>query len=746
MEWQAQWINPENYKTKKKVRYPASCLKKEFNVSKGKKYVLYATARGNYAAFINGKRVEGEVLAPGPLQEPALYLYQSYAINPYLKDGVNEIVFILMDGYHRGSMGFQGMIDQFGTDLALLAQIDQDGDPFLATDNSWLASQEGPVRFSDMLLGETYDARKEKIGDWHQVTVINFKPGSLKPEAEDRSPITEHERFPGKDLISPKGEHIVDFGQNLAGYPQIDYAGHEGETIILELTESLDKDGNFQNANFQSPSKNGLLQKQTVEYICKEGKNLYKPLGAYYGYRFARVSGTSSIKGKDLTSIAVYSDFKIVGDFTCGIAEVNKFFSNALWSFKSNFQGIPTDCPTREKSGWTGDYQTYIYSALYLGDVYKDSLSFLNLLSLVQWKDGRINNTAPDAMANKKGRAFINGSAGWADAITFIPYQMFERYNDPQALKILYPAMKKWADFDLQRARKTHWPHRHNPYKKYLLDHGYHWGEWLEPGVSSSFVVQIKKMFKEGEPEVATAYLYMTCKIVSLTAGLLGKKEEQEYYAKAADNCRKAYNWQFAKGGKLAKSKRMCNYVRPLQFGLLDDSLAKETASYLNKMLIENSYRQNTGFLTTHVLLKTLVDYGYVETAYRTFLHKDVPGWLYPISKGATTIWEDWEGIDKDGNLRSSQNHYAFGSAVSFLFDSVCGIRLVEGKLTVCPHPYKEMGFARASYDSPVGKIVSAWDYRPETPSYHLEVPVPAVFIYPDGKEVAIKPGEYDLK
>jgi alpha-L-rhamnosidase len=189
----------------------------------------------------------------------------------------------------------------------------------------------------------------------------------------------------------------------------------------------------------------------------------------------------------------------------------------------------------------------------------------------------------------------------------------------------------------------------------------------------------------------------------------------------------------------------MCNYDRPLQFGLLEPEVAKETASHLNQMLIAAHYVPNTGFLTTHILLKVLVDYGYVDTAYKTFLHQGIPGWMYPISKGATSIWEQWDGIDSQGGIHGSLNHYTYGAAVSFLFDSVCGIRLVRGKLTICPHPYEEMGHAEAEYDSPVGKIVSNWKYIGHKASYHIEVPIQASVVLPDGTSKLFEKGKYDL-
>jgi alpha-L-rhamnosidase len=735
MEWQAKWINPENYEVDPTKRYPASYLKNKLKVEKGKKYILQATARGTYACFVNGTRVEDQVLTPGPLEEPKLYYFQEHDISSLVKEGDNEIVIVLTDGWHRGSMTNSGKTNAFGTDLALLAQVvDESGNVLVKTDESWQASQDGPIVFSDMMMGETYDARKEEIKNWHEVKILDFKPDELIKQIAN--PVIEHEKLEGKIITTPKGEKVIDFGQNFAGYIEIDVEAKAGQTVILEMTESLDKDGNFQNANFQDVRK---MTYQKEDYTCKEGHNIYKPYGGYWGFRYAKISGTAEVSEKNLKAIAVYNDVKFIGKFSCGLEQVNQFFSNAVWSFKSNLIYVPTDCPTREKGGWTGDFQAYSYTALYLADVYKDTENWLRLLGAEQYDNGCLMGCAPAPMKP----SMFDGSSGWCDAIAIVPEKLLDRYDDPKAMEECYPYMKKWADFDLKRAEKTHIWNWHNPYRKYLLDHGFHWGEWLEPG--SDVRKDLSNNILKGAPEVCTAYLYNTCRIVAEAAELLGKKDEEKFYADAAENCKKAYNWQFVKNGKLVESTHMCNYVRPLQFGLLDPEVAKDAAQHLNDMLVKANYVQNTGFLTTHALLKVLVDYGYVDTAYKTFLHQGIPGWMYPITKGATSIWENWDGINANGDFNGSLNHYTYGAAVSFLFDSVCGIRLERGKLTICPHPYEEMKHAEAEYDSPVGKIVSNWKYENGKPKIHIEVPVKAAIILPDGTSVLVEKGEYEF-
>lgn len=735
MEWKAKWINPENYEVNPKKRYPASYLKTSFKIDKGQRTILKATARGTYAVFINGQRAGKEVLTPGPLQEPEIYYCQSVDLTPYIHGGINEIMVVLMDGWHRGSMCFNNVTNMFGTDLAFIGQIEADGKVICQTDESWQASQEGPLRLSDLMLGETYDFSKDDIESWHEVKIVDFSLDKLAEQTH--SPIMEHECFHCKELVSPKGERILDFGQNLAGYLEISIKGKKGQTAIFEMTESLDKDGNFQNKNFQGLKKSTL---QKVTLLLKDGLNEYKTLGSFFGFRYAKVSGDAEVTSEDVIAKAVYNDFRFVGQFSCGLEQVNQFFANAVWSFKSNYIGIPTDCPTREKEGWTGDYEAYIETGMYLGDIYKDSVSYLEQYSLDQLEDGNLPQWAPCS----KGSTFMYGASGWSDAIAIIPEALARRYNDSSVLERFYEPMKKWADFELSRAmKKTHFRFRKNPYKDYLLDTGFQYGEWLEPGMKVVKVMMGNLL--NGTPEVSTAYLFNTCRIVSHTAALLNKSQEAEKYADLAIKCKKAYNWQFVKDGQLIDSEHMCDYVRPLMFGLLEPEVAKKAAEALNDKLVANHYIQNTGFLSTHALLRVLVDYGYAETAYKTFLHPECPGWMYPISKGATSIWETWNGIDEQGEVKMSLNHYTYGAAVSFLFDSVCGIRLEDGKLLLCPHPYEAMKHAEASYDSPLGRIVSNWKFKDGKVSYHFEVPIKATLSLPGQKDRLIDKGKYDF-
>ncbi|SHL58663.1 alpha-L-rhamnosidase [Anaerocolumna jejuensis DSM 15929] len=709
--FQAKWINPENYDIEKEKRYPGSCIRTYFEVENYRKARLYTTARGNYSVFLNGKRLPF-VLEPGTFQEPQRQIYQTSDIGGYLKEGKNEILFYLTDGWHRGSMENRGETNRFGTDIALLTQVELDGVIVAASDKTWEASQNGPIQFSDLMQGETYDARLEEIKNWHKVTEIDI--GYQNLVSSNMPQVTEHERFHGTLVTTPSGSTVIDFGQNIAGYVEFSFLAHEGELLELEFGETLDKDGSFTNKNFQNPKKT-IYQK--IIYICKNGKNSYKPFGTYMGFRYMKVSGNVKVSEKDFTAIAIYTDLEFTGDFSCGNAEINQLFSNALWSLKGNFTDIPTDCPTREKSGFTGDFQAYIHTAMYLTNCYGMARRWLKELVAAQYEDGCLPMIAP----NGQKRMQFDGAGGWCDAITIVAKKIGERYNDYSAAEEVYDSMKRWVDYDMARAKKkTRLLNRKNPYKHYLLDTGMHWGEWLEPGTNT--IRDMSKIALQGEPEVATAYLSVSCCILSEIAGRLGKKKDEIFYSEGAQNTKLAYHHYSLKKGKI-NSKRMCRYVRPLVYNLLTSEEAKSAAAELNKLVIKNNYCQNTGFLSTHELPRVLTDYGYTETAYRLLLHESCPGWIYPLRKGATTIWEQWDGIDEQGKLHASFNHYSYGAIVGWLFDRVCGIVVRDGKITIRPYPHILLKEARASYLSPYGKIVSKWRIVRDNILYDIEIP-----------------------
>lgn len=442
----------------------------------------------------------------------------------------------------------------------------------------------------------------------------------------------------------------------------------------------------------------------------------------------------------DFTAIAVYSEMEQTGFFECGNANVNQLFLNSLWSMRSNFCDIPTDCPTRERAGWTGDAGVFTPTGVFLADCYPILRKWLAECRLAQGADGLVANIAPVNNSGSMISNMLQGSSGWGDACVLVPWALYEAYGDTTILQENYEMMSRWLDFVGKRAQETRPHNQANPYKEYLVDQGFHFGEWLEPDVNSMAIMQ--KNMTVGAPEVATAYYFKSASLMAQIAALLGKTEDAEKYALIAQNAKKAYRHTCTQDGQIT-SDRQCEYVRPIAFGLLDGDEVQAAADELNRLVEKNGYHLNTGFLSTPYLCKVLADNGHADTAYRLLLQEESPSWLYAVKKGATSIWETWDGIRADGTVHDSFNHYSYGAISSWLFGGVCGVELKAGKLCIKPQPSKELGYAKAEWRSPVGTVKSAWSYEKDKLCFDMTVPILASIELPNGETYTVQAGEY---
>ncbi|GFP74687.1 alpha-L-rhamnosidase [Clostridium fungisolvens] len=736
-DWSAKWINPE-LETNPEKRYPASYVRKDFKVEgKLKEAKLYATACGLYECYINGKRVGNQVLTPGTTQYNKRLQVQTYDVKDYIFDGDNAVGVVLGDGWFRGMNGMNRKRNIYGDNIALLLQLElvyENGvRKTVISDASWKASQGGFIRFNDVQQGETYDANfylgkwSESYYDdssWHGVLEYRWDNSTLI--GSNSVPITEHEQFKPKILSTPNGETVLDFGQNMSGYVSFDIKGSKeikGTCITLIHGEALDEDGNFTLKHLEPLSEKKPHMKQEVNYIVSEKANqYYKTSMTVFGFRYVLLKNWPYEPfPEDFTAYAVYSDVSETGSFTCSDELINKLVLNTKWSQKSNFVDVPTDCPTRERSGYTGDAQVYVETGTMLMDGLQFFRKWLADLRATQSPNGKIANIAP--MPDKKF-SFFDGSAGWGDAIVIIPYKLYKQYGDTQVLKENYDSMKAWVDFELGEAQKSHLLRKfsRNRYKKYLWDTGFHWGEWLEPGQTNAYISNIVFF---GCPETATAYMHYSCKLLAEVSEILGYKENAKKYAKAAENSKKAYQYEFLRNN--INSERQCLYVRPLMFGLLEKEDEQKVADNLNSLVIKNNYHINTGFLSTPFICEVLERYGYLDTAYRLLEQKTIPSWLYAVTKGATTIWECWDGVNEEGKPKNSMNHYAYGAIIGWLFRSVAGIKEpVDGykKFTVAPKPGGSLTRAEATYNSINGQIKSKWEYIDNKLHVQVDVPV----------------------
>ena len=779
-DWTARWITGD-YKPKKKERYPVDYFRKEFRLAQDRENVvsarLYATAHGVYDAEINGRYIEDFVLAPGVTDYRKRLQYQVYDITEDIKqsgkpagagnadtDPVNVITFRLGDGWYRGCVAAYSAEYVFGLRTALLAQLEvtyKDGSrDVIGTDASFQWSSDGPVRFADLKDGEIYDAGKTP--GYGGKAVLLKERDSVVPTASNNVPVRRKERFTPKLLIAGDGTKVLDFRQNIAGMLKFSIQGSKGQRVRIVCGEVLGKDGKVDLSGIQEskPAKGWsqlslvkkllgaqvkgdvvMTPKQEICFICSGGRDEFQSSFSVFGFRYAQITTEKgrdiSIDPADFEAVAVYSDMEQTGSFRCSDQLVNRLYENTMWSMKGNFLDIPTDCPTRERLGWTGDAQIFFDTGAYVMDTAAFFRKWLRDMQDDQYDNGLLSAVVPYQGVEMMYKA-TGSSVGWADAVYLIPYRYYKRYGDKKLLESCWPMIRKYADYLTKNlVMKDKKEAKQNPYNEYTYEKGVHLGEWLEPEEFRDKVYGAQAK----HPEECTAYLYFAMKTIGEIAELLGEKEYVSLCAGYADGAKKAYDALFVKTGTL-NTNRQAKLVRPLALGLLDGEEKKKAQDLLVKAVEDYHYRVGTGFLSTPFILPVLAEAGKSETAYRMLENTEKPGWLAEVKEGATTVWEHWEG-----NL--SQNHYSPGAVCQWLFDTVGGIRSAgERHFIIEPVPGGSLTFADVSYQSIYGKVSSRWEKTEEGIQYHIEVPsnVTAEIRLPGGQIVEAETGIYELK
>ena len=747
-DWKASWISGD-YKVNKKKRYPVDCFKKEINIDKKIKHArLYATACGLYEARLNGEKIGDFCLAPGYTDYRKRVQYQTYDVTNLLKDGHNELTAELADGWYRGSCGAWGIKNQYGTETKLLLQLEiiykDDTKEIIGTDNSWNWSNDGPIRFADNKDGEIIEAYRIPSYSGYAKKMKH----NVVPSASNNVPVKEHEQFHPTITTSPNGKRLLDFGQNFAGYISFKVNASQGQKMIFRFGEMLDQEGNLTLKNIQLSNKKYTTPLQRIEYTCKDGENVYKTKFAVFGFRYGELDSDVKLNEEDICSIAVYSDFEMTGEFDSSNELLNKFYDATLWSAKSNHLDIPTDCPTRERHGWTGDAQLFFKSAAYLFDFAPFARKYLHDVYDWQRSNGRLPHIAPDGGADFYMWT-MNGSVGWSDVGVLIPYRYAQIFDEEEILKEYYDGMAKYARFMISRIGK-HMPifgehlKLEKKAKKYLVNKGQSYGEWAEPNdVSGGFHWQD---FVAPHPEVSTAYTYYVLKLMSDIASRLGQKEDEKEFKKYSDGCKYAYQALIKTDKYPIDTDIQARLVRPLYMDLLSEEDKKFAQARLIKALENYNWRLGTGFLSTPLILYVLASYD-IKAAYKLLENEEIPGWLSMPKNGATTIWEDWDGPNsKEGGI-GSLNHYSKGAVVEWLFSNMCGIN-VAGKnhFVIKPLPGGNFKHASAKYNSVYGLVKSSWIKENDEYKYHIEIPANTkATIILNGNKYEVDAGVYDF-
>ena len=746
-DWKAKWITG-NYKIKKNERYPVDNFRKQISVdAEVKSARLYITACGLYEAKLDGQKIGNFCLAPGHTDYRKRIQYQTYDVTEMLTAGRHALTVQLADGWYRGSCGAWGIRNQYGTETKLLAQLEityADGkQETIATDESWDWSNDGPIRFADNKDGEVINANREPSYSGKSKVTSH----TVIPTASNNVPVTEHEQFTPTISKAPNGKWLLDFGQNIAGYVSFRIQANAGQKLTFRFGELLDADGNLTLKNIQCVSKEKASPLQQIIYTCRDGLNEYKTTFAVFGFQYAEVETDIELWPENVTAIAVYSDIEQTGFFESSNELLNRFVEATIWSTKGNSLDIPTDCPTRERHGWTGDAQIFFETANYLFDYAAFSKKYLNDVYDWQKKDGRLPQIAPYG-----GVDFymwtMNGSVGWSDAGILIPYRFWKLYGDKQILIEYYDRMKRYARFMINRCGKLGLMAKPLGLKgetaKYAVNAGQSYGEWAEP--KDVYPNDWKDMVAP-HPEVSTAYTSYVLGCMAEIAEELGHSEDAELFRKYSEGSKKAYQAMAENADYSLDTDRQARLVRPLAFDLLNEQQKEYARKRLIQALENYGWRLGTGFLSTPLILDVLAQFN-LDAAYRLLENEKMPGWLFMPKNGATTIWESWEGTQAQGGI-ASLNHYSKGAVCEWLFKTMCGIR-VEGEnhFVIAPKPGGNFNHAEANYQSVYGRVKSRWDKTETGCLLRLSIPAntTATVILSDGKQVELKPGEHILE
>jgi alpha-L-rhamnosidase len=753
-DWEAEWIEPD-WEKDPEVMHPCPYLRRTFDVQgEVRSARVYVTSHGLYELALNGTTVGDRVFTPGCTSYQVRLQYQTYDVGDLLAPGENAVGVILGDGWYRGKVATYSMRNVYGNKLALLMQLHivyADGDEqYVISDGDWKATT-GPILKSDLKDGETYDARLEMPGwdapdfedsAWKGVQVVDHAKDNLV--APIGPPVRRQEEFTPVEIIhTPNEETVVDLGQNIAGRVRLRVQGPAGTRITMQHGEALDKDGNFTMDNLKMPMGKFDELLQEVQYTLKgDGEEVYEPHFTFQGFRYARVEGFPGEPSADnFTGIAIYSDMAQTGTFECSNPMINQLQHNVEWSQKGNFLDIPTDCPQRERAGWTGDAQVFVRTGSFIMDTAAFFHKWLKDLAADQQPDGLVPNLVPNPVRFRSTRivAALEGSAGWGDAAVIVPWTIYLCYGDVRLLEEQYESMKAWVDYMDAHAQKRHWTKKISPAywfgkknkrQRYIWDTKYHWGEWLEPGAWKRSLWTLLGNLAFSQPLVATSYYAYSSGLLAQVARVLNKEDDANKYGALHEQIKSAYVAQFfGHYGRIVPDKQ-ASYARALALDLVPKTLHLTVIRHLVELIRKNGDHLGTGFLSTPFLCHVLGQTGHLDLAYRLLNQDTYPSWLYPVTKGATTIWENWDAIDKKGKVRGSLNHYSYGAIGSWLYQVVAGIELDPKApgykhFFIQPQPGGGLTYACATYQSMYGEIASAWELA-GADDFTLRVTVPA--------------------
>ena len=702
---------------------------------------LYMTALGVYDIELNGNRLSGQYFTPGWTSYNKRLQYQTFDITDELGSS-NEISVTVANGWYKGNLAFKGRKNFYGNKAAMLMEIHieySDGKKdIISSDNNFMCCT-GVVRYSEIYHGETQD--------------MNFIPESMHRAIEydhskdmivagENESVRVMRKLPALSLIeTPEGEQVIDFGQNLTGFVEFNCKLPKGTEVTIRHAEVLDKEGNFYTENLRAA-------KNIDRFICSGKDEILKPRFTFHGFRYICIEGIENIEIDDFTACVLHTDMKKTGAFECNDKLINQLQHNIQWGQMGNFLDVPTDCPQRdERLGWTGDAQVFCGTAAFNFNVIKFFRKWLWDLSADQGRNGSVPNVVPDVFT-EEGKEPDNSTA-WGDASTIIPWELFKRYGDKKFLEDQFESMKAWVEYIAREAGNT-----------YLWKTGHHFGDWLALDMEQYYTYRkFSNNSATGSTDkgyIATAFFAYSTEILYKAAEVLDYKNDTDKYKKLYDKIIDAFRKEYVTPGGRLVCETQTGILLALKFNLVEKKQREQLVNCLVANIKKHNNQMVTGFVGASYLCPVLSENGHHDLAGKLLMQKEYPSWLYPVTKGATTIWERWNGIKPDGSFEdpamNSFNHYAYGAIGDWIYKYILGIRAMEPgykEIKIEPMPVEGLTFAKGYYDSIYGRIGVSW--KIEGGNFHITVEIPVncsarIIVPGKNREITVGSGTYDFE
>ncbi|MGN0404149.1 MAG: family 78 glycoside hydrolase catalytic domain [Bariatricus sp.] len=706
---------------------------------------LSITAHGLYDVYINGMPVTDTRLNPGFTAYDKYLEFQTYDVTSLLNKGENTISIVLADGWYKGKYGLLGGGNNYGAELAVLAQLEaryKDSESeWILTDDTF-SYRKSRYIYSDIMIGEKQDGRIDMAKIYaDSMDSSEWKRAEIKDYGYDIlcgiccEPVRCTRILPVVSIFTtPKGELIADMGQNMVGVVRLAVEGPAGTEIKLEHSEVLDKEGNFIN------NITGINRDQTDYYILSgKGTEVFEPRFTFHGFRYVKITGyPGDLTPDKIQGIVIGSDLEESGDFSCSDSRISQLQKNIQWSQRGNMLSIPTDCPQRERAGWTGDILVYGRTAAYNQNVKNFLGKWLENTELEQFDNGLIPIVVPYPIGYSAMQLEVFGtetSAGWGDAAVVVPWTLYQAYGELDILKKNFAMMKKWMDY-VERDASEHAPDtektrsfEEQERQKYLWNTGFHFGDWCYPSCQNEKgeTDMFQSAMRTKEYVATTMYAHST-RIMKEVCEVLGDHALAEHYHKLNEKIRQAFAEEYLNPDGSITGATQGIYVLAIAMEMGTSKQLKEMTKHLVRLIRENGYRLDTGFMSIPHLMDVLVEQGYADVAKELLYQEQCPSWLYEVKNGATTIWETWNAILEDGTRTSySYNHYAFGCIGDWMYRRLLGIQSKEAgyrKIRIAPEFHYGLTSAEGFYESRYGKIACKWKISHGKGTLKISVPV----------------------